>query len=84
MEPKVSKAGVEVVHGIEVISVDVDDVLGEIVCVGSETTVCFISRHIKIISRELIQAITCGLPVQSQPAIDGCHWNGITNARKQK
>ena len=57
---------------MEVVGVDDEDLLNGIVCVGNETTVCFISRHINMISREVIQLITCGLPVQSLPTIDGC------------
>lgn len=72
VELTVSKAGEEVILCMEVVGVDDEDLLNGIVCVGNETTVCFISRHINMISREVIQLITCGLPVQSLPTIDGC------------
>ena len=54
VELTVSKAGEEVIVGTEVVSVDDEDLLDGIVCVGNETTECFISRHIKMLSRKVI------------------------------
>ena len=63
VELRVFDVAADVILGMEVMGVDDEDLLNGTVCVGSETTVYFISRHIQMISRDVIQVITCRLPV---------------------